>query len=245
MAKRVKVAWLFHMTYIDSPVMANYPIEGMRAKVGNDTDYQFMAFNQIEGFTFKSGYAYELRVERTTLGNPPADACRYTYKLIDELLIHPVECTRETVRLYVSAEMGNYDWGIPQMDDAHCMKIRESVNVGWTNVPFNKIEGFTYEDGNAYELSVEKITLHAQPTDEICPARNHFAEQVTVEAGLHPTLSPTSFLSIFFLAKTRSYSLPPPNAKYNSIVLCMPSKRLLMSASCAASKSCCAVNTCR
>ena len=165
------------MTYIDSPVMANYPIEGMRAKVGNDTDYQFMAFNQIEGFTFKPGYAYELRVERTTLGNPPADACRYTYKLIDELLKHPVECTRETVRLYVSAEMGNYDWGIPQMDDAHCMKIRESVNVGWTNVPFNKIEGFTYEDGNAYELSVEKITLHAQPTDDRCQTVQYVVQE--------------------------------------------------------------------
>ena len=166
------------MTYIDSPVMANYPIEGMRAKVGNDTGYQFMAFNQIEGFTFKPGYAYELRVERTTLGNPPADACRYTYKLIDELLKHPVECTRETVRLYVSAEMGNYDWGIPQMDDAHCMKIRESVNVGWTNVPFNKIEGFTYEDGNAYELSVEKITLHAQPTDDRCQTVQYVLQEI-------------------------------------------------------------------
>ena len=166
------------MTYIDSPVMANYPIEGMRAIVGNDTDYQFMAFNQIEGFTFKPGYAYELRVERTTLGNPPADACRYTYKLIDELLKHPVECTRETVRLYVSAEMGNYDWGIPQMDDAHCMKIRESVNVGWTNVPFNKIEGFTYEDGNAYELSVEKITLHAQPTDDRCQTVQYVLQEI-------------------------------------------------------------------
>lgn len=166
------------MTYIDSPVMANYPIEGMRAKVGNDTDYQFMAFNQIEGFTFKPGYAYELRVERTTLGNPPADACRYTYKLIDKLLKHPVECTRETVRLYVSAEMGNYDWGIPQMDDAHCMKIRESVNVGWTNVPFNKIEGFTYEDGNAYELSVEKITLHAQPTDDRCQTVQYVLQEI-------------------------------------------------------------------
>lgn len=166
------------MTYIDSPVMANYPIEGMRAKVGNDTDYQFMAFNQIEGFTFKPGYAYELRVERTTLGNPPADASRYTYKLIDELLKQPVKCTRETVRLYVSAEMGNYDWEIPQMDDAHCMKIRESVNENWTNVPFNKIEGFTYEDGNAYELSVEKITLHAQPTDDRCQTVQYVLQEI-------------------------------------------------------------------
>ena len=120
------------MTYIDSPAMTNYPIEGMRARVGNDTDYQFVTFNQIEGFTFEPGYAYELQVERTTLGNPPADASRYTYKLIDERSKQPVECTRETVRLYVSAETGNYDWGIPQTDDAHCMKIRESENEDWT-----------------------------------------------------------------------------------------------------------------
>ena len=109
---------------------------------------------------------------------PAADASRYTYKLIDELLKQPVKCTRETVRLYVSAEMGNYDWGIPQMDDAHCMKIRESVNVGWTNVPFNKIEGFTYEDGNAYELSVEKITLHAQPTDDRCQTVQYVLQEI-------------------------------------------------------------------
>ena len=166
------------MTYIDSPVMTNYPIEGMRAKVGNDADYQFLHFEEIEGFTFEPGYAYELQVERTTLANPPADASRYTYKLLDELSKQPVECTRETVRLYVSAETGNYDWGLPQTDDAHCMKIRESENEDWTNVPFNKIESFTYEDGIAYELSVEKITLHAQPTDGRCQTVQYTLQEI-------------------------------------------------------------------
>ena len=166
------------MTYIDSPVMTNYPIEGMRAKVGNDADYQFLHFEEIEGFTFEPGYAYELQVERTTLANPPADASRYTYKLLDELSKQPVECTRETVRLYVSAETGNYDWGLPQTDDAHCMKIRESENEDWTNVPFNKIESFTYEDGIAYELSVEKITLHAQPTDDRCQTVQYILQEI-------------------------------------------------------------------
>ena len=166
------------MTYIDSPITTNYPIEGMQAKVGSDADYQFMTFNQIEGFTFEPGHTYELLVERTTLGNPPADASRYTYKLIDELSKQPVECTREIVRLYVSAERGNYDWGIPQTDDAHCMKIRESENEDWTNVPFNKIEGFTYEDGTAYELSVEKITLDAQPTDDRCQTVQYVLQEI-------------------------------------------------------------------
>ena len=166
------------MTYIDSPVMTNYPIEGLWVKVENDADYQFLHFEEIQGFTFEPGYTYELRVERTTLGNPPADASRYTYKLIDELSKQPADCTRETVRLYVSAETGNYDWGIPQTDNARCMKIRESENEDWTNVPFNKIEGFVYEDGNAYELSVEKITLHAQPMDDRCQTVQYVLQEI-------------------------------------------------------------------
>lgn len=170
------------MTYIDSPGMENYPIEGMRAKVGSDADYEFMTFNEIEGFTFEPGYAYELQVERTTLSNPPADASRYTYKLLDERSKQPVECTRETVRLYVSAETGNYDWGIPQTDNAHCMKIRESENEDWTNVPFNKIIGFTYEKGNAYELSVEKITLDTQPTDDRCQTVQYVLKETISQA---------------------------------------------------------------
>ena len=112
------------------------------------------------------------------MGNPPADASRYTYKLLDELSKQPAECTRETVRLYVSAETGNYDWGIPQTDDALCMKIRESENEDWVNVPFNKIEGFTYEDGTAYELSVEKITLDAQPIDDRCQTVQYVLQEI-------------------------------------------------------------------
>lgn len=170
------------MTYIDSPGMENYPMEGLWAKVGNDADYQFLHFQEIEGFTFEPGYAYELQVERTTFSNPPADASRYGYKLIDERSKQPVECTRETTHLYVSAETGSYDWGIPQTDDAHCMKIRESENEDWTNVPFNKIIGFTYEKGNAYELSVEKITLDTQPTDDRCQTVQYVLKEIISQA---------------------------------------------------------------
>lgn len=166
------------MTYIDSPVMVSYPMEGMWAKVGNDEDYQFLTFNEIEGFTFEPGYTYELRVERTTLGNPPADASMYTYRLIEELSKLSAECTRETVSLYVSAETGNYDWGIAQIGDAHCMKIRESEDEDWGNVPFNKIGGFTYEQGCVYELSVEKITLSAQPTDSRCQTTQYVLKEI-------------------------------------------------------------------
>ena len=72
------------MTYIDSPVMSSYPIEGMWVKVGN-ADFEYMDFNEIAGFKYDRGYAYKLQIERTTLGNPPADGSGYTYKLVKEL----------------------------------------------------------------------------------------------------------------------------------------------------------------
>ena len=58
------------------------------------------------------------------------------------------------------------------------MKIRESENEDWVNVPFNKIEGFTYEDGTAYELSVEKITLDAQPIDDRCQTVQYVLQEI-------------------------------------------------------------------
>ena len=58
------------------------------------------------------------------------------------------------------------------------MKIRESENEEWVNAPFNKIEGFIYEDGTAYELSVEKITLNAQPTDDSCQTVQYVLQEI-------------------------------------------------------------------
>ena len=37
----------------------------------------------IEGFEYQIGHRYTLRVRRTILANPPADASSYTYKLLE------------------------------------------------------------------------------------------------------------------------------------------------------------------
>lgn len=168
------------MTYIDSPAMSSYPIEGMWVKVGN-ADFEYMDFNEIEGFNYERGYAYKLQIERTTLGNPPADASGYTYKLVKELSKEEAESTRATVRLFVSAEEGIYDWGDSSFQ-APCMKIRESEEGAWTNVPFNKIAGFTYEKGHDYELQVEKIVLAARPTDARCQTTQYVLQAIISQA---------------------------------------------------------------
>ncbi len=57
------------------------PIECMLVKEGDAGDWQKLPFGFIEGFTYVKGHSYTLRVEKTTLANPPQDALNFTYKM--------------------------------------------------------------------------------------------------------------------------------------------------------------------
>lgn len=62
------------------------PIECMKVKFGTNADHwDKLGFSEIAGFTYERGYEYVLRVQRTTLANPPADGGLYTYKLLEIL----------------------------------------------------------------------------------------------------------------------------------------------------------------
>lgn len=165
-------------TCVYAPVLSEIPQEGMWVRIGDDTRYQDLGFGEINGFTYERGYAYQLRVERTTLANPPADAGIYTYRLLEERTRKPAEAVRETVILEVDAQPGNYEWGIPGMEEAPCMKIREEGEEAWTNVPFNKIEGFAYTKDWSYKLSVEKITLEEKPDGEQCQTVQYVLKEI-------------------------------------------------------------------
>jgi hypothetical protein len=58
------------------------PQKCLMVKYSPDGEYEFF-YDQIQGFTFEPGYAYELRVRRDTVANPPSDASRYTWTLIE------------------------------------------------------------------------------------------------------------------------------------------------------------------
>ena len=40
-------------------------------------------YGDIEGFEYQQGHEYELKVQKTTLANPPADASNIAYKLLE------------------------------------------------------------------------------------------------------------------------------------------------------------------
>jgi len=46
-------------------------------------EWRNLSMSAIEGFEYQIGHRYTLRVRRTILANPPADASSYTYKLLE------------------------------------------------------------------------------------------------------------------------------------------------------------------
>ncbi|MDE6573864.1 MAG: DUF4377 domain-containing protein [Muribaculaceae bacterium] len=63
-----------------------YPIPCMRVM---DEDFpgewRNLSMTAIEGFNYEAGHMYTLKVRRTILANPPADASSYTYRLLEIL----------------------------------------------------------------------------------------------------------------------------------------------------------------
>ena len=70
------------------------PVECMLMKSDDNPDkWEKLSMGAITGFTYQKGHEYELRVLRTILGNPPADAYEHVYSLVkiisDKDMTHP------------------------------------------------------------------------------------------------------------------------------------------------------------
>lgn len=58
------------------------PIECMLMKEACDSVYSKQSLDCITGFTYVKGHEYILKVEKTILSNPPADASSIRYRLL-------------------------------------------------------------------------------------------------------------------------------------------------------------------
>lgn len=173
-------------TSFSGVLMSDEIFEGMSVKVGSSPKYNFMGLSSIEGFTYERGYEYKLKIQRTTLANPPADGSSYTYKLIKILSKQKAEGTRTEVTLYVSSEIGKFKYGALTQDmPSKGMKIRENEKDDWTVGPFNRISGFDYEQGFNYVLSVEKIALpESSPFDYYQPIQYVLLKVISKEKAV-------------------------------------------------------------
>lgn len=59
-----------------------FPIKCMLVKEQKEDEYRHLAFSGIQDFEYEKGYEYHLRVNKTTLANPPADGSMYKYQLV-------------------------------------------------------------------------------------------------------------------------------------------------------------------
>lgn len=79
----------------------------------------------------------------------------------------PKDVVKE-IRMLVSAETGvTYAWGDDKQEyPIECMLVKTDGDSGdWQPLEFNRIEGFTYERGHEYYLSVKRTILANPPAD--------------------------------------------------------------------------------
>jgi len=114
-------------------------------------------YSQIEGFTYERGYAYELRVRKEPVANPPADGSSIRY-ILEEVVSKELVFTEAT--FYIGPELADCQGLIPQK----CMQVREYPYLPWLNF-YGQIEGFAYERGYTYELRVRKELVANPPAD--------------------------------------------------------------------------------
>ena len=118
------------VTYHWGDDRCEHPIECMLVKLPDNPDvWQPMLFGKIEGFVYERGHAYYLRVRRTTLADPPADASCFTYSLLKILSDQLVEAPE-----------------VPADKEVNSLQDIEYQNL----CPFDKyaVEPLYYVDGN-------------------------------------------------------------------------------------------------
>lgn len=91
---RMEVSSETGITYSLFDDKREHPIECMLVKTKSSLgEWEPLALGAIGGFTYERGHEYYLRVKKTTLANPPADASDCTYSLIeilmDKLMVEP------------------------------------------------------------------------------------------------------------------------------------------------------------
>ena len=78
------IIMLVSETTVYEPVWgSDTPVEHMLVKEQSATEWQPLVMGSIEGFEYVQGHAYELKVRKTTLANPPQDGASYTYRLLE------------------------------------------------------------------------------------------------------------------------------------------------------------------
>ena len=128
----------------------------MLVKAPGKKEYELF-YDQIEGFTYEEGYKYTLQVKADTLKDMAADAFRIKYTLIKILSKTIAVQTQEgDIKIFqVFEETAPCD---EVTGTKKCLLIKEPAQKEY-ELFHDPIEGFQYEEGNAYTLQVRVISM--------------------------------------------------------------------------------------
>jgi len=165
-------------------VMTIYPDTGYGANIMSDIITQPLVFSDsedtqkrllidilTEGFDFeyKRGYTYTLKVKKIWMQEPPQDVASVKYVLLDILSIQKIitNDTESDIELFVSSATVKFTPQYPsEYLENQSLKIYDALHVKETGtnnwMALTNIEGFTFEAGYEYVLTVKKIT-QAEP----------------------------------------------------------------------------------
>ena len=136
----------------------------------DDNREQILVDIITEGFDFdyERGYEYTFKAKKVWMSNPPMDVSSIKYEFAGTLTKNRVilENSEEEIELYVSSELVKYGPMFPIEYENEQPKRYDALlcidrNTNRTYV-LKEIEGFNYESGYEYTLSVKKI-IFAEP----------------------------------------------------------------------------------
>ena len=119
-------------------------------------EWRNLSMSAIEGFEYEIGHMYTLRVRRTILANPPADASAYTYKLLsiyEDRIWPPEEKPKEEIIV-------NQEDDIPYEENCP-YHIYDVYRDGAFAV--NSNGGFGYKNySSSYDLGYDHLAIHLE-----------------------------------------------------------------------------------
>jgi len=125
-------------------------------------------YDGIVGFNHESGFVYKLRVSKEAVTAPPADGSSFRYVLQEVLDVVGVPIFVPPVPV-VNLHVASYKTACSlAFFDVACLLVRDGPNGEWVGFS-DTIDGFTYEPGYRYELSVSKQALDNSTCLDNCP----------------------------------------------------------------------------
>ena len=151
------------------PILSPYWVDALVYSDSDENQQQLLVDIITEGYDFEyeRGYEYTFKAQKVWMSNPPMDVSSIKYIFVEPLTKKKIitENSEEEIEISVSSETVEYvpcypieydEYGNHKIYDA--LLVRETNAAHYSPAVLKEIEGFEFESGYEYILSVKKIT---------------------------------------------------------------------------------------